>query len=78
MLKRKSKVSREMYCGIDPGFSGALAIIYRGTKLTVTNSFDMPVIQVGKKREIDGIAIKNIFLENKIVHVFIEKAQTMP
>ena len=69
-----------MYLGIDPGFSGALAVL--DNNLQVIHYQDMPIIEVAKKRELHEPELHNIFCrfspkyENLIVG--IEKSQTMP
>jgi crossover junction endodeoxyribonuclease RuvC len=68
--------------GIDPGFTGAIAVLDKEGK--VKHLIDMPVIAVGKKTELDAVAIRNLFFEQKgdpllfvesEFHVYIEKAQ---
>ena len=64
------------YCGIDVGFSGAIAIL--GWDGEVLQTKDMPIIQVGKKRELNEPNIKFILEGFKPLVVGIEKAQVMP
>jgi len=69
-----------MYLGIDPGFSGALAVL--SDNLDVIHYEDMPVIEVGNKRELNEPELRNI-LDKYSPHytkltVGIEKSQTMP
>ena len=69
-----------MYLGIDPGFSGALAVL--SEKLDVIHYQDMPVIEVGNKRELDEPGLRDVFAKysphyTKLT-VGIEKSQTMP
>jgi hypothetical protein len=47
-----------MYLGIDPGFSGALAVLDK--ELQVIHYQDMPIIEVAKKRELDEPELRNI------------------
>ena len=47
-----------MYLGIDPGFSGALAVL--SEKLDVIHYQDMPIIEVGNKRELNEPELRNI------------------
>lgn len=61
--------------GIDPGFSGAIAIL--DTDRKIISAADMPILGEGKKRQLDEVEIRNI-LDQGISHVFIEKSQTMP
>lgn len=64
-----------MIIGIDPGFTGALAVFENGHPVTV---YDMPVLKVGKKTELNEIALLNILQSHIGASVFVEKAQTMP
>jgi crossover junction endodeoxyribonuclease RuvC len=70
-----------VYIGIDPGLSGAVAVLHGNGELVF---FDTPTTQIssGKKN-------KNVYIENKMtgilkgfvdygVHVMIEKQQSMP
>lgn len=62
------------FIGIDPGLSGGLA--YHGNdglELAV-----MPVVQVGKKREIDEAALYDWLLMHRSTHVIIERVHSMP
>ena len=69
-----------MYLGIDPGFSGALAVL--DDKLNIIHYQDMPIIEVAKKRELNEPELHNIVqrfspkYDNLIVG--IEKSQTLP
>jgi len=69
-----------MYLGIDPGFSGALAVL--DENLQVIHYQDMPVIHVAKKRELNEPELRNIFQRFSPHYtnltVGIEKSQTMP
>ena len=73
-----------IYVGIDPGFTGAIAIFY--PLISAANEhrlqvYDMPVLKVGKKTELDEAGLFNIMhplgLEAAVT-VCIEKAQSMP
>ena len=48
-----------MYLGIDPGFSGALAVL--NDNLDIIHYQDMPIIQVAGKRELNEPEIRDIF-----------------
>lgn len=74
--------------GIDPGLSGALAVIRGGEVLLL---FKVPTIKSGRHHEYDEQAMRAMLLEHvvyssklpsyeKIVttHAFIERAQAMP
>ena len=64
--------------GIDPGFSGALAVIDDNLKIDFV--MDMPIIMVGKKRELDEAKLLTIFNRWRFrpMTVGLEKSQTMP
>ena len=55
-----------MICGIDPGKTGAIALLY--AQPAYLEVHDMPIL--GK--DINGPALSNIFTEFKADHVFIE------
>lgn len=70
-------------CGIDPGFTGAIATIEDGQGYVI----DMPIIKTVKKAkngktstksELDGVGVRSFLEKENPSHVFIEKAQTMP
>ena len=63
-------------CGIDPGFSGALAVVSEEGE--VLGLEDMPVLKVGSRRELNEPAIKDFLKRHKIATVALEKSQTMP
>ena len=69
-----------MYLGIDPGFSGALAVL--DENLEVIHYQDMPIIEVAKKRELDEPELRDILRRFSPYYinltVGIEKSQTMP
>tara|TARA_R100001530_G_scaffold132593_1_gene105163 strand:- start:13 stop:507 length:495 start_codon:yes stop_codon:yes gene_type:complete len=64
--------------GIDPGFSGALAVL--DDELNLEFVMDMPIIMVGKKRELDESKLSTIFSRWRLrpMTIGIEKSQTMP
>ncbi len=64
--------------GIDPGFSGALAAL--DDDLNLEFVMDMPIIMVGKKRELDESKLSTIFSRWRLrpMTIGIEKSQTMP
>ena len=64
------------YCGIDPGFSGAIAILNEEKEIVFYT--DMPIIKVGKKNELNETAIREILESHKPLCVAIEKSQVMP
>ena len=63
-------------CGIDPGFSGALAVVSEEGE--VLGLEDMPVLKVGSRRELNEPAIKDFLKRHKIATVALEKSQTRP
>lgn len=65
-----------MIVGIDPGFSGAIAMI--DSQGAIVELFDMPILMVGKRRELDEVVINSFFASQDIKHIYIEKAQSMP
>jgi crossover junction endodeoxyribonuclease RuvC len=68
------------YMGIDPGFSGAIAVLDKD--LALIHSQDMPIVTVGKKRELDEAALFKVCYRYSPTYehlvVGIEKSQTMP
>jgi len=77
------------YIGIDPGFTGGIAVL--DEKADIVELYDMPVIPVGTKKELDGPEITKILKVYIALveapnpafrlggaHVFIEKCQSMP
>jgi len=65
----------KIIAGVDPGFSGAIVLLENDNK--IFSLFDMPVITVGKKKELDGALLAGIFRDT-VAHAYIEKAQSMP
>ena len=67
--------------GIDPGLSGAIAIL---EKKKVLNLFDMPVMAEGKKnkKQLNSAQLVNIIKENSIgdeeIAVVVEQVNAMP
>ena len=67
--------------GIDPGLSGAIAILERKK---VLNLFDMPVMAEGKKnkKQLNSAQLVNIIRENSIgdeeIAVVVEQVNAMP
>mgnify|MGYP001282912585 CR=1 FL=1 len=64
------------YCGIDPGFSGAICILDAKKRIILLE--DMPILKVGQKDELNEPQIKKYLSECSDLSVLIEKAQTMP
>lgn len=65
-----------IYCGIDPGFSGAIAL-YDPVKNWLEIS-DCPVVKVNGKSEMLMAGVVDILKSAHINAVFIEKSQSMP
>ena len=68
--------------GIDPGFTGAIAILDTHTK-SIVEILDMPIFQIDrsekKKNELDLQAIVQAFNQSKkIEHVYIEAVHSFP
>jgi hypothetical protein len=66
----------EYFCGIDPGFTGAICIM--NSNKEILHCEDIPIIQVGKKRELNEPEIKSVLTRCSKLHVAIEKSQVMP
>ena len=64
------------YCGIDVGFSGAIAVL--NEEGNILQTIDMPIIEVGKKRELNEPKIRGTLEGFRPLCVGIEKAQVMP
>jgi crossover junction endodeoxyribonuclease RuvC len=62
--------------GIDPGQTGAIAIMERDG--TLVNVYDMPVLSDGKRKIVDGHEVLRILDNEDVDTVYLEKAQTMP
>ncbi len=64
--------------GIDPGFSGAIAVL--DPDLNIDFAIDMPIIKIGKKKELDEDKLGLIFKRwrTQPITVGIERSQTMP
>lgn len=67
---------RKYYAGIDPGFTGAIAIIDGNQRLVEVH--DMPVHGIKSKPEIDCNKVIFILRVYSLSHIAIEKAQAMP
>jgi hypothetical protein len=67
-----------IYLGVDPGFSGALAMIH----LDTVKVWDAPTLTVGEKRQMDLHAMRTLLAQWQgvaaQVRVFIEKVHSMP
>lgn len=68
-----------MIVGIDPGITGAIALLKND--LTFYKVFDMPTMVMGKgtKQQVNDAALAKIFLDNPGVDIaFIEEVNAMP
>jgi crossover junction endodeoxyribonuclease RuvC len=68
-----------MIIGIDPGISGAIAVMDGNGLFHVA---DMPTLEVmsgkTKKRHISAAGLRDILLDYKHAHVFVERVSAMP
>lgn len=70
--------------GIDPGISGAIAFLSPDKELL--SVWDMPIVPDGKKKVVDGLAIRSIFVGEATdewrlpfeFNIFIENVHAMP
>lgn len=60
--------------GIDPGLDGAIAVLDRQGVVATTV---MPTVKAGKRRLLNGIALRNL-LRRDLDHVFLEEPQVVP
>ena len=81
-MHTKSTLYGSITIGIDPGYTGAIAVFSGGYPKTV---YDMPVIKIGKRTELDEMGLfaifDNLIFESNFpgsVFAYVEKAQTMP
>ena len=63
--------------GIDPGMSGAIAML-AVPEFKVIFLEDLPIVEVGGRRELELVEIRDWLEDSRPEHVFIEKAQAMP
>ena len=65
-----------MICGIDPGASGALAILdNRGAYVA---HMLMPSVKLGKSTRVNGAAVAAFLREHPVNHVYLERVAAMP
>jgi hypothetical protein len=65
--------------GIDPGLSGALALLeVTDGDTTLVSVIDMPIVGSGAKQSVDVIALQEWLLRHGPRHAFLERAQAMP
>jgi crossover junction endodeoxyribonuclease RuvC len=67
--------------GIDPGLSGAVALLDAETGLVI-DVFDMPILALSRggkaKRELDAHALAGALGRDRIGHAFVEQVGAMP
>jgi crossover junction endodeoxyribonuclease RuvC len=67
------------YLGVDPGLSGALAIVESiGGIATLLDAIDMPVIGTGRKARVDVLAAAKWIAEHAPSVAYVERAQAFP
>src|SRR5262249_1308634 len=68
-----------MIIGIDPGLSGALALLEVANGDTaLVDVIDVPIVGSGAKQSVDVIALQEWLLRHGPSHAFLERAQAMP
>ena len=70
-----------LFCGIDPGLSGAIAFLADngGPVPLLADVLDMPVVRrEGGKTELDSRALAAIFRKHRPDHVTVESVHAMP
>jgi crossover junction endodeoxyribonuclease RuvC len=65
-----------MICGIDPGVSGALAIVAEDGSYCA--HLIMPTVKVGTKSRINGASVAAFLRAAPITHVYLEQVGAMP
>lgn len=75
---RAADTRRPVFIGIDPGFSGAMAVI--DAARDVVDVVDAPILTVGDRREMDLAAMRELLVvfADKNAHAFIERVHSMP
>ena len=64
------------YCGMDPGFSGAVAVLSEDGEVLLLE--DMPVVPVGTRRELNEPVLREWLVRFEVGSCCLEKSQTMP
>lgn len=64
--------------GIDPGISGALAILQSRQKPFVIAWMRMPTLKVGKASRIDCAALREFLANYDVGHAYVEHVHAMP
>lgn len=65
-----------IYAGIDPGLTGAIAFFYENGDFIEV--FDMPTMALGKKNQVNAIELTKILNKHVPKNVFIEMVGAMP
>ena len=60
-----------LFCGVDPGFNGGLALI--DGDFSLVGLCDMPLRDIDGRREVDGIVLARILREWEPDHVTVER-----
>lgn len=60
-----------LFCGVDPGFQGAVALI--DENLSLAGLCDMPIRNIEGRREVDGTKLAEILREWEPDHVTVER-----
>jgi crossover junction endodeoxyribonuclease RuvC len=65
--------------GVDPGLSGALALLEAThSATTLLDVIDVPIVGSGAKQSVDVIALQEWLLRHAPQRAFLERAQAMP
>lgn len=81
MLAKKEELQKmDVYVGIDPGISGAIAVINAHNE--VCKVYDLPLEQIGKKRRIDALQLadilKSILSHYNVIACALERVSSSP
>lgn len=75
-IQPESQLKMAIEAGIDPGISGAIAIVDDGV---IQDVFDMPVMAASKGRsQVNAYALAALLAKYKLVNVRIERVSSMP
>ena len=65
-------------CGIDPGLTGACALLEVTATSTILDVIDVPITGSGAKQSVDVILLQEWLQQHGPRHAFLERAQAMP
>jgi len=65
-----------MICAVDPGISGAVAILSDGGHLVAVH--DMPTVTVSGKQRVSAVGLADILAARKFAHCYVEQVGAMP